>query len=77
MAVRWVRTTPMIYRGIYAVHKPLLQVFGTFTSQDEMLTEWGFANADYPLIKSEMRKRNEGGPEEWTYSIALVQKDED
>lgn len=57
---RWIKTDKHVYGAIYREHKDSLQVFGSFSNptpshlsmQPQMLTEWGFKDADYPLIKS-------------------------
>jgi len=72
MSVRWIETTQEAYSVIYIKHGKQFEVFGTYTHCDEpveMLTEWGFAGADYPLIKSWRRG------EEYKFYIASVTKD--
>jgi hypothetical protein len=52
-------TDKHVYGAIFREHQKSFQVFGSFTnmepshlsSQPEILTEWGFKGADYPLIK--------------------------
>jgi hypothetical protein len=73
MATRWIETRPETYRAIYSAHKEDLHVFTTYTHCDEpveMLTEWGFADADCPIIKSHERDGK------WVYFIACVTKDD-
>lgn len=56
----WVKTDKHVYGSIYREHKEDLMVFSTFSnpepshlsSQPQMMTEWGFKNADAPMIKS-------------------------
>lgn len=57
---RWIKTDKHVYGAIYREHQKDFMVFGSFSnpspselsSQPEMLTEWGFKNADHPLIKA-------------------------
>lgn len=59
--VRWVQTDKHVYGAIYREHQKDLGVFGAYSNPTgtchlghgypEMLTEWGFKGADYPLIK--------------------------
>lgn len=74
MTARWIETTQEVYGKIYTTHGRQFQVFGTYTHASEpveMLTEWGFEGADYPLIKSERRGS------EYKYFIASVTKDDE
>ena len=72
----WIRTEHAVYAAIYAVHHKDLTVYATHTcseggcefhSESHVMTEWGFKDADGPLIRSEGR-----GPENrrWDYYIA-------
>ncbi len=66
--VKWIRTTPEAYRAIYVSHRDQLQVFGSFTNchnnsqfgEHHIMTEWGFKDADAPLIKYD--ERGDGEP---------------
>ena len=85
METHWIPTTDLVYRTIYGKHHAELCVHGSCTEMDDpefpdspgrfsdvlpyILTEWGFRNADAPLIKSVRRG------EEWTYFIALNKND--
>ena len=59
--VRWIKTTADVYHVVYNTHSEALVVFGTHTCMDgcyfhgkpHIMTEWGFKDADYPLIKCE------------------------
>jgi hypothetical protein len=56
MSIKWVETVPEVYSAVYSAHFDQLTVFGSYTHCDEpveMITEWGFVGADYPLLKSE------------------------
>lgn len=71
--VKWVETTREVYAAIYKEHFPAFGVFGTFSRPEDdwygerqMMTEWGFKDADYPLIKHEER----GTPAVHRYFIA-------
>ena len=83
MEVEWVPTEHAVYAAIYAVHHNDLSVFGTHTCVDGcefhygrgyMLTEWGFKDADAPLIRSVCDGDRETG--EWSYWIAKVKGEE-
>ena len=56
--VRWIETTREVYAAIYREHIGQLDVFATISRPEDdwygdrqMMTEWGFKGADYPLIK--------------------------
>lgn len=61
--VRWLETTGAVYFAIKEQHRNELRVFGTISYVDHpdygyhMMTEWGLPVADYPIIKSESRDR--------------------
>lgn len=67
----WIKTDKHVYGSIYREHRKNLTVFSSFSNphpselqyQPEMLTEWGFKEANRPLIKSvikwEVDKREE------------------
>ena len=55
----WIKTDKHVYGAIYREHGNDFQVFGAFTNmqpselsyQPEIMTEWGFKNANRPMIK--------------------------
>ena len=70
----WKETTPEVYAVIRAIHHKDLGVFGTYTDPDgrsyewssghpEIMTEWGFRNAENPLIKIIQKKEHESDKE--------------
>lgn len=75
---RWIPTTPEVYRAIYTEHHEALAPFGTHTCMDgcyfhgepHVMTEWGFRDAAYPLIKSELVGERESESARWSYWIA-------
>jgi hypothetical protein len=75
MSVRWIETTRAVYSTVYEYHNEELKVFGSYTycepGREEMLTEWGFKDADYPLLKSERHG------DEWRFWIAGILEDEE
>lgn len=83
--VKWVRTDKHVYGAIYREHNKELTTFASFSNPTpsyiqhkcEMLTEWGFKGADYPLIKAVTRwdHENRDATEEHAYYIAAPVKD--
>lgn len=71
----WRATSAEIYRAIYREHREALVVFGTHTcmrgcewhTERYILTEWGFKDADYPIIRS--IGRGDGDEEQWSYFV--------
>lgn len=86
--VCWVPTEHAVYAAIYAVHYADLCVHATHTcsnggcefhGQGHVLTQWGFKNADVPLIRSIAegdwdRESQERDPRRWSYWIAEVKE---
>lgn len=76
--VRWHEIEHGVYAAIYAVLHEKLTVFATHTcmegcefhAEPNMMTEWGFQGADYPLIRSLMRGDRGTPTERWLYWIA-------
>ena len=62
MSVKWIKTDKHVYGAIYREHRKDMSVFGSCTAPDGdirlgfenpyILTEWGFKDADEPVIKS-------------------------
>lgn len=88
MGVKWVKTDKHVYGAIYREHGGNFQVFGTCTEPDGhpnirngkpfMLTEWGFKNADDPIIKSEASKKSVDQKDfDYEFFIAVYINDED
>lgn len=88
METTWIQTEHAVYAAIYAVHSRDFTVFATCSVGDGgdgvlhstgyMLTEWGFKDADAPLIRSIAEgDRDEDGTDNrtWTYWIAAVTED--
>jgi hypothetical protein len=79
--IRWIETTDAIYNSIYNHHKDFLGVFGTITDSDgsspygdgepHIMTEWGFNDADFPIIKCERK-----GKIEKHYLAIYIKEDE-
>ena len=83
--VVWVPTDKHVYGAIYREHAKDLTVFAShtciggcmFDSEPRILTEWGFKDADTPLIKSECigdRSQDNG---RWSFWIASVVQERD
>lgn len=84
----WIQTSPEVYSVIYVRHKKELVVHSSFsdptgnghtfsTGKPEMVTEWGFKDADTPLIKAVSIKDNEQVKDyETNYFIYLHKNDE-
>jgi len=75
--MKWIKTTKEVYWTIYNQHKKDFCVFGTFTNTEsshlggpEILTEWGFLEADEPLIKSVGKKTDE--EKDWAYEYYIA-----
>lgn len=81
----WTTTSAEVYAVIMAKHGKEMTVHSSYsdptgnrnhfsTGMPEMITEWGFKNADFPLIKIESKKEHEE-IKEWnnTYYIAINQ----
>ena len=76
--VDWIPTEHAAYSALYAVHHKELTVFGTHTcmegcewhSRPYLMTEWGFKDADAPLLRSICDGDREDGT--WTYYVAKV-----
>jgi hypothetical protein len=77
----WVETTIEVYAVIMARHKKDFCVHSSFsdstgnghhfsTGHPEMITEWGFKDADNPLLKIEQRKENEE-QKEWETTVFI------
>jgi len=64
--MNWIKTDKHVYGAIFREHKDNLTVFSSFSNpypselqyDPEMLTEWGFKNANRPLIKSVIKWKN-------------------
>lgn len=77
LSVTWLPTDKHVYGAIYREHAEQLSVFGTRTEMEGseahdgkyILTEWGFKDADAPLIRS----INDN--DTWTFWIALVREE--
>ena len=57
----WTPTSPEVYAVIRAKHHTELVVFGTYSNpggddgmsiQPQMMTEWGFKDGNYPILKA-------------------------
>lgn len=56
----WIKTDKHVYGAIYREHHKQLTTFSSFSnphpshlsSQPQMITEWGFRDANRPLIKA-------------------------
>lgn len=88
MPVKWIPTDKHVYGAIYREHHKELQVFGTCTapegnprlgiSKPYIMTEWGFRDADEPIIKSEARKDSFHQEEyDYKYFIAVYKNPEE
>jgi len=77
----WIKTTENVCVEIRKAHKDELSVFSSFTDVDgngyewssghpEILTEWGFKNAEDPLYKVVMKKES-SLEKEWKYEYFL------
>lgn len=86
--VTWIKTDKHVYGAIYREHYEDFSVFGTCTAPEGnpqlgislpyILTEWGFKNADEPLIKSIATKKSFKQKDyDYEYFIALVERDEE
>lgn len=73
---KWVQTTRAVYSAIFSEHNQQLAVFGTITNLVEpgedryghrLMTEWGFRDAEIPLLKIDER-----GGEPPTYWLAFL-----
>lgn len=91
MGVEWIETDKHVYGTILRQHQKQCGVFSSVTDKNGIfgeplvLTEWGFKNADYPIVKAETRfgdvinvieeidyKERE---ESHTYFIAVITKE--
>jgi hypothetical protein len=78
--VRWVPTDKHVFGALWREHHEALTPFGCFSNPDgtspighgypEMLTEWGFKGADYPIAKHHEKNG------EHFYYLALVTKED-
>lgn len=85
--MKWIKTDKHVYGAIYREHHESFMVFGSFSNPTpseiqfkcEMLTEWGFKGADFPLIKCVNRWDHEDrkGTETWDFFIACPKKDDE
>lgn len=74
---QWIKTTEEVYNAIQKAHGPLFKVFGSFTNMEsnsrfgnpKVMTEWGFAHADHPLIRAVDTK--DGNESEWQYNYYI------
>ena len=83
---KWIKTTKEVYFNIYETHKEDLGVFSSFSNPTpshlqhtcEMMTEWGFKNSDFPIIKYQRRWDHEAGTDSATteYFLFLPKKEE-
>lgn len=78
MNYNWVKTTLEIYRAIYELYKDDLRCFESYTKMDSyeekleaQITGWGFADANHPIIRSELSCG------EWTYYLLRTVYEED
>jgi len=71
----WIETSAEVYSVIFARHKKQLSPHSSFTDmtgsgyqfstgRPEMMTKWGFRDADFPLLKIVQTKENES-QKEW------------
>jgi hypothetical protein len=74
---KWIETDKHVYGAIYREHCKDLQPFGTISDlsgaygRPLMMTEWGFKNADFPIMKIEQFKDKE----ETKFYLCCVKKD--
>jgi hypothetical protein len=71
----WIETSAEVYAVIFAKHKKQLGPHASFTDMDgngwhfssgkpEIMTEWGFKDAEYPLLKI-VQTKEDRHQEEW------------
>ncbi len=85
----WIETSAEVYAVIFAKHRKQLKPHASFTDSTgngyhfssghpEVMTEWGFENADFPLLKIIQTKDKEED-KEWDvqYFISINQKEND
>lgn len=79
MEYKWIKTTPEVYRAVYAQHKDDLVCFESYTAMDShgeqlkaQITGWGFADAEHPIIRSELRNFDE-----WEYYLLRTAYDDE
>jgi len=81
--VIWKKTDKHVYATIYREHCKELFVFSSFSDpsgwspigngRPRMITEWGFKDSDFPLIKSIGTKKDEDQSEyDYQYFIAVI-----
>lgn len=65
--MRWIKTNEYVYNTIWLAHNKEFTVFGAFTCVEggsplsenpHMMTEWGFKDSEFPLMKNEQRKES-------------------
>lgn len=62
--MRWIKTNVYVYDTIWTTHYKEFQFFGTITyvegspvgGNPHIMTEWGFKDSEFPLIKYEKTK---------------------
>ena len=84
MKVQWIPTDKATFNAVFHTHRQDFGVFSSFTSQGDgdplsaepcSMTEWGFKDADVPLIKYERSGIKDNKTTE--YWIALITEDSD
>lgn len=91
--MKWEKTTREVYSTIYTTHARSLVPFVTIShpngdpfgnlDQARMYTEWGFRDADYPIMASnetwEIDRALPNQRNEWdcTYWLCVPEKEED
>ena len=85
--MKWKETNKHVFHTIYLEHSKDLGVFGTCTLPEGdprlgkmnpyILTEWGFKDADEPIMKSVATKENRQQKKyDYKYYIAIYQIEE-
>lgn len=83
--MKWIETTKEAYSAISMHHRDELTVFGSFSNPEEssrfgkpeMMTEWGFKNSDFPIIKSVATKESDDQKEwDWKFYVAVYSRED-
>jgi len=80
----WIETSAEVYAVIFAKHRKDLSPFSSFTDttgndylfstgRPEIMTEWGFKDSEFPLLKIVQWKENESD-KDWNADFFIFSK---
>jgi hypothetical protein len=80
----WIETSQEVYAVIFARHRKDLKVHSSYTDstghgnqfsngKPEIMTEWGFENSEFPLLKIVQTKESESD-KEWSTKVYIYSK---